>query len=307
MIGVDWGTSNCRAFLMAPDGIVVEARAAASGILSIPNGDFAGAFRDLVGDWLAEHPDAPVLLSGMIGSRQGWAEAPYVGLPAGVAEIAARVVPLAFDRPVAIVPGLVGSALAGGRDVIRGEETQIVGAMELLGVTEGVFCLPGTHSKWVEVADARIVRFATFMTGEAYSVLRAHSILGRLMQDGPYDAPAFAAGVARADQEGGLLHHLFGVRTEGLFGTLSPSALGSLLSGILIGHEVAHAGVAMPARRVALVGAADLVARYAVALAARGTETVTIQGDAAAARGLWRIALHGNEMASALRGRRNPG
>lgn len=307
LIGLDWGTSNCRAFLIGRNGAIAASRAAPRGILSVQNGDFAAALTDLVGDWLDAHPDAPALLSGMVGSRQGWIEAPYVALPAGADEIAARLAPLAFPRPVAIVPGVVGPALAGGCDVMRGEETQIIGALDLLGVGDGVLCLPGTHSKWAEVVGGRIVRFATFMTGEVYGVLRAHSILGRLMQDDAPNAEAFAVGLARAEGPGGLLHQLFGARTEGLFGDIPPAALGSFLSGLLIGHEVASARAAMAAARVILVGAADLSMRYAAALGAGGVETVKVAGDGAAARGLWRIAQRAGTAASSLRGPGKPG
>lgn len=307
LIGVDWGTSNCRAFLIGPAGDVLETRAAPCGILSVRSGGFADAFTDLVGDWLSAYPQAPALLSGMIGSRQGWTEAPYVELPAGAGEIAKKLMLLALARPAAIVPGLAGPALAGGRDVMRGEETQIVGALDLLGISDGVLCLPGTHSKWVEVAGGRIVRFATFMTGEIYGVLRAHSILGRLMEDGPHDPATFAAGVARAERPGGLLHQLFGVRTEGLFGALAPKSLISFLSGLLIGHEIVHASMAMPAQSVVLVAAADLADRYAAALDRRGIEAIRVAGEKAAVRGLWRIALASEAMASALQASRHPG
>lgn len=290
LIGLDWGTSNCRAFLIGADGAVQDSRAAARGILAVENRDFAGAFAALVGDWRDAHPQAPSLLSGMIGSRQGWREAPYVDLPAGVDEIAVALAEIASERRVAIVPGAVGPALAGGRDVIRGEETQIIGAIDLCGVADGAFCLPGTHSKWAEVAGGRIVRFVTFMTGEVYGVLRAHSILGRLMEGEAHDADAFASGLARAGRPGGVLHHLFAVRTEGLFGTVAPEGLGSFLSGLLIGHEIAAARAAMSVDSVVLVGAPALAGRYAAALAAHGVATVTVAGEAAAVRGLWRIA-----------------
>jgi 2-dehydro-3-deoxygalactonokinase len=291
LIGLDWGTSNCRAFRIASDGAVQETRAAAKGILAVENGDFAAAFTALVGDWLDAHPEAPVLMSGMIGSRQGWVEAPYAELPADAAALAAALAPVPFaKRAVKIVPGLAGEALSGGRDVMRGEETQIIGALAALDGRSGVLCLPGTHSKWVAVECGRIMRFATFMTGEVYGVLREHSILGRLMEGDAHDPAAFADGIARGRGQGGLLHQLFAVRTDGLFGTKAPAGLASFLSGLLIGHEVRAARAAMPTAQVVLVGAAALTTRYRAALAAESVGAVIVAGDEAAVRGLSDIA-----------------
>jgi 2-dehydro-3-deoxygalactonokinase len=290
LIGLDWGTSNCRAFRIARDGAVLETRAGAKGILAVEQGDFAGAFMSLVGDWLGAHA-APVLMSGMIGSRQGWVEAPYVDLPADAAQLAAALAPVPFPEcKVWIVPGIVGAALAGGRDVMRGEETQIIGAMDAMDGGNGVLCMPGTHSKWVTVQGGRITHFATFMTGEVYGVLRQHSILGRLMEGEAHDEAAFIAGLERGRREGGLLHQLFGVRTDGLFATMSAAALPSFLSGLLIGHEVRAAREAFTGARVVLIGAPVLMARYKAALAAERIENASVAGDAAAVRGLWRIA-----------------
>jgi 2-dehydro-3-deoxygalactonokinase len=284
LIGLDWGTSNCRAFRLARDGEVLETRTVAQGILAVKDGAFAAAYETLVGDWLAAHR-CRVLMCGMIGSRHGWVEAPYVELPADVAQLARNLAAVPGTN-AAIVPGLVGDGLAGGRDVIRGEETQIVGALD----ADALYCLPGTHSKWVSVAQGRIVRFATFMTGEVYGVLREHSILGRLMEGEAQDEAAFAGGIERGRGAGGLLHQLFSVRTDGLFGAQKPAALASYLSGLLIGHELRAALAAFPAPRVVLVGAPALTERYRFALEREGSTGNAIAGDLAAARGLWRIA-----------------
>jgi 2-dehydro-3-deoxygalactonokinase len=286
LIGLDWGTSNCRAFRIARDGAVLETRSTAQGILAVKDGNFAAAYDALVGDWLKTHR-APVLLCGMIGSRQGWVEAPYVELPADAAQLARNLAKVP-DTNAAIVPGLVGDALAGGHDVIRGEETQIVGAVD----GDGLYCLPGTHSKWVQVDGGRIVRFATFMTGEVYGVLRQHSILGRLMEGEGHDEFAFAAGIARGRNDGGLLHHLFTVRTDGLFGRQKPAALSSYLSGLLIGDELRAALAAFPAPHVVLVGAPALTERYRAALSREDRACTIVAGDVAAANGLWRIAVN---------------
>ncbi len=214
MIGIDWGTTNFRAFRMARDGSIRERRAGPKGILNVPDGRFGDTLREEIGPWLAAGEDR-VLLSGMIGSRQGWKEAPYLPCPAGAAELGAALVDIGFDwARVKLIPGLSGFDELGVADVMRGEETQILGVPPLLR-DGGIACLPGTHSKWARVEGGRIVDFTTHMTGEAFGVLRSHTILGRMMRDGPSDGTPFDTGLARSADPGGLLHHLFGVRARG--------------------------------------------------------------------------------------------
>lgn len=284
VIGVDWGTTSFRAFRLAEDGTVLDRRAAPRGILQIPDGRFAEALREAVGDWLAS--DRRVLLSGMIGSRQGWHEAAYLPCPAGAAELAASLTAIPFEgAAVRLVPGVSGQDASGVPEVMRGEETQIVGALAETG-PDALICLPGTHSKWVRVAGGRIAGYETHLTGEAFAALRGHTILGRLMRDGPPDAAGFDRGLARAGEAGGLLHHLFGVRALGIAGRLDDGAAASYLSGLLIGHEVR---AALPGGgRVHLIGAAPLCALYARAIGARGGTAIVGHEDAAA-RGLFTI------------------
>ncbi len=286
MIGVDWGTSSFRAFRMTADGAIIGRRAAPRGILHVENGGFAAALREEIGAWIAEG-ETRVILSGMIGSRQGWVEAPYLPCPAGAAELGAALVPIPFDGArLLLVPGLTDSDDAGTPEVMRGEETQIAGLLEQLG-EDGIVCLPGSHSKWVRVTGGRITAFRTYLSGEAFAAIRADTILGRMMTDGPTDPAAFDRGVARAADHGHLLHHLFGVRTLGLFGRLGEAESASYLSGLLIGHEV-RAALAR-AGTVHLIGAAPLCALYARAIATAGAQAIVMDEDAAA-RGLSRIA-----------------
>jgi 2-dehydro-3-deoxygalactonokinase len=290
LIGLDWGTTNARAFRFDAEGAVSERREATRGILNVEGGRFADALAEMVGDWRRASPAAPILLCGMIGSRQGWREAPYVGLPAAEADLAGRLVAIE-DGAIRIVPGVSGEGLSGAPDVIRGEETQIFGALELIGARSGTFCMPGSHSKWVEMRDGRLVRFATFLTGESFAALKDHTILGRLMSDAAaHDPDAFAAGLARARAPGGLLHHLFSVRSEGLFNRIGGDALASFLSGLLLGHEVQPAIAAFASKDVTIVGSAALAAPYVSAIDAFERRPRHVAGDDAVARGLWRIA-----------------
>jgi 2-dehydro-3-deoxygalactonokinase len=284
LIGIDWGTTSLRAWMIAADGSVFDARRRDLGILRVPGGDFPAAFAESVGDWHAL--GLPVLMSGMIGSRQGWAEAAYVPCPADTASLAAHLLAPPGTERVWIVAGLSLSEAA-RRDVMRGEETQIAGAV---GAGTATVVLPGTHSKWVNVENGRITDFATFMTGELFDVLAKHSILGRLMTDGAASAEGFRRGVEVAREgDGGLSGALFSVRTLGLFGDLPGDALRDYLSGLLIGYELREALARFPAREVLLIGAPDLARRYEAALQPFGV-TVKSADEGAAVKGLFGIA-----------------
>lgn len=291
LIAADWGTTNLRAFRIGPDGAVAERRETADGILNISDGRFEAAFDGALGDWLKRWPAAPVLLSGMIGSRQGWREAPYVDCPADAAAVAARASSLetAGGRTVWLLPGLMARDAEGVPDVMRGEETQILGALGDAADGRRLYCLPGTHTKWACIEDRRILGFRTAMTGEVFATLCRHGILGRLMSGTDHDPAAFDLGLARAEQAGGLLHHLFGARGLGLTGELPAAALASYLSGMLIGHDVKHGLAAGGEAPIALIGAGALTEGYARALARHGRTAVVIDGAEAAARGLWRL------------------
>ena len=285
-IGLDWGTTTLRAYLAAKDGSVMEMRQSPEGILAAA-GRFEAVLAASVDGWPA---DLPVIASGMIGSRQGWMEAPYCPCPAGLAEIAGKLVSLTTSTgwKIVFVPGLSCTDANGVPDVIRGEETQVLGA---LASNNAVYLLPGTHSKWLAAKDGRIDRFATYMTGEVYAVLKTHTILGRLMSGEGDDAEAFKAGVKRgAAAPELLLHTIFGTRTLGLFGKLESSALPSYLSGVLIGNEIAAATREFKSgESVTILASAALAERYAEACALCNVK-VTIGPENAAVVGLARIA-----------------
>ena len=285
-VAVDWGTSSLRAARIDGSGQVLAQRASERGILTVPVGGFPGVLEEICGDWLLE-PATLCLVSGMAGSRQGWREAPYVACPAGFAEIAQG---LSWVKPrrIALVPGLC-CELRGVPDVMRGEEVQVFGAMDLLGEREGVFVLPGTHSKWVQVRNGRVQSFATFMTGELYALLRQHSILARTLpaEHGTLEEEAFTRGVLHARETASLLHAAFSTRTLALFGRLPAQALGSYLSGLVIGEELRMRDPAV--RSVVLIGSPALTQRYALALRTLGC-TSRVLGDQASWRGLWALA-----------------
>ena len=242
---------------------------------------FAETLREEIGPWLAAGEDR-VLLSGMIGSRQGWREAPYVACPAGTAELAAALVDVPFDwGKVKLVPGLSATDEDGVAEVMRGEETQVIGVLAALN-GNGIACLPGTHSKWVRVQGGRITDFATHMTGEVFAALRGHTILGRMMREGPPDGAAFDAGVRRSADAGGLLHHIFGVRALALADRLAETDAAAYLSGILLGHEVRSALRGATGVVVHVIGAPELTSLYARVISACGAYAERHDGEAAA-------------------------
>lgn len=311
LIGLDWGTSSLRAFRFDTVGQVQQMRHRPWGIMNLPaaaDGQphaahaaaFEHAFDDVCGDWLRAESRLPVLACGMVGSAQGWREAAYLESPASLDHLARglTVVEHAAGHRVHIVPGLIQRGDL--PNVMRGEETQVLGVMagsDRPDQAPVLIGLPGTHSKWVLARRRSIEQFHTFMTGEVFAALRGHTILGRTMQaaDAPDDA-AFARGlqVARsADASLGLLSHIFSTRTLGLTGALPGTAQADYLSGLLIGHEVAALAAQQapgtPPANVVLCGEPDLCRRYALALAAY-VLPVPEMAENATARGLWQIA-----------------
>jgi len=286
LIGLDWGTTSCRAYLIGAEGAVLQRVADGPGILKIENGAFGAALDAMTADW----GRLPVILSGMIGSRQGWREAPYARCPAGADDIVRALARIDHaGGPVALVPGLVveNDAMP---DVMRGEETQILGALALSGRDAGLFLLPGTHSKWAEVTGGRIVSFRTFMTGEVFGALKDHTILGRLMRAGD-DADGFARGVregAALGSAGALLNRLFATRSYGLMDRLADTALADYLSGLLIGAEVAEA-TRQTDGAVTIIASPALAQRYTDALRLTGQASTLAPLDCVAS-GHWRIA-----------------
>ena len=308
LLALDWGTSSLRAFLLGEGGQVLQTRSTAQGLQALPLPGAAGfekAFADIAGDWLARWPQLPVVAGGMVGSLQGWKEAPYVRCPADVGSLAAHSVrvPSGAGVDVVIAPGVLLDDVGMAPDVIRGEEIQMAGALaENPALAErATLVLPGTHSKWVQITDGRITHFTSYMTGEIFSVLVKHSILGRLMTDeagadaGATEA-AFLQGLmaARDSQPGDFMHQIFAARTLGLTHRLPQHLLKTYLSGLLIGHELvsglAKSSTTLQAQGpLLLIGEVSLCQRYAKAFAALG---VTVAGilDNPAPRGLWEFA-----------------
>lgn len=324
LIALDWGTSSLRAYRLGVDGQVLDLRSLPWGVMRLPEvadstdgkAGFELAFEQACGDWLRATPEAPVIAAGMVGSREGWSETAYLPIPITAGQIGSKLnaVRTLSGAIVHIVPGLIQNAAL--PNVMRGEETQVIGALCMLdgagdssgtGQEEILIGLPGTHSKWVGVRrqggdmQGRIEHFSTFMTGELYALLCAHSILGRGMQAGEGsgdDHLAFDRGVLVAQTSAaraGVLSTIFSTRTLGLTGVLDGAGQREYLSGLLIGHEVAALKNLLLAQggqlaRVILIGDAALCERYTRALKAYGVEQIDVAAQATE-RGLWQLAL----------------
>ncbi len=289
MIAINWGTSNFRAWKVDAGGKVVDERLSGRGAMSVAPGKFYEALIAEVGNWLSGG-ETRVVMSGMVGARSGWKEAPYITLPANLELVVNAVIRIPADSAKSvdarIVPGLIGSDENGIPEVMRGEETEIfgsgVGALDSSHV-----CLPGTHTKWARMEGETVAGFSTSMTGDLYKAIREGTILRTSTQHEANNADAFLQGVARAKQAGELAHHLFGVRTLLLTGAMKEESASSYLSGILIGHEVkANTQKGEP---VHLIGEPMLCKLYAMALDAYCVHT-TLEPEGAALRGLLRIA-----------------
>jgi 2-dehydro-3-deoxygalactonokinase len=287
LLGIDWGTSNRRAYLVDAQGNCLASHSDARGMLAA-QGQFAEALDELLAT-MQVGPDTPVVMSGMVGSAQGWQEAPYLGCEVALADLPrhlARVRDAGRAAPTSIVPGYCYRD--GTVDVMRGEETQLLGA-QALGQGDGWVVLPGTHSKWVLLQDGRIVRWATYMTGELFGTLAQHGTLAPLMNapNAFEDAGAFADGLELARRREPLTHSLFTVRARVVTGALPASRARSLVSGLLIGTEFAAAPAdGAGGRAVAVIGSPALAERYRVAASHFGVGVTVLDPDA-----IYRAAL----------------
>ena len=310
LIGLDWGTTTLRVYGFSAAGEAYLHAESPHGILSVPDGRFEACMRSAAGELLDAAADTPILASGMIGSRQGWCEAPYARCPAGLMTLAdaLALLELSDGRRIHFVPGLKFEDGDGVPDVMRGEETQILGTlgdganaiapMQPQPESPKLLVLPGTHSKWAKCRKGRIDGFMTFMTGELFGALREHTILGRLADDSVHDAQCFARGVNYAQLEtpgrGGLLKRVFSTRTLGLFERLPPSGAAAYLSGLLIGTEIVEALAGFMAGQtpteVTVVGGDTLSGPYVEALSMFDIRAVAAPAHAAA-RGHWHVAL----------------
>ena len=293
-IAGDWGTSRLRLYLCDASGHVL-ARAEGEGA-AVP--DCAGRFKAAVAPWDKSHGKLPTLLGGMVGSTVGWKEVPYLSCPALPEALAAAALRFEQDgRAIAIIPGLKCVNRTGAPDVMRGEEVQILGALNLypaLANGRHIFCMPGTHAKWVAVEDGAVTEFQTAPSGELFELLRKHSVLARDGGEVRADSHAFAQGLDffRRNAQADLLHLLFSTRARVVTGEMPKADGASYLSGLVLGADVGTAVSLLglvPEDTVHLICTPALAALYGKALAQYGVKTRVLDGDACALAGLVRI------------------
>lgn len=290
LIGVDWGTSSFRAYKIDQNGAVIDTISTDDGILSVPNEEYGSVLKMLIEPWTA-NGCPPIIASGMITSRNGWVETDYVSAPCGAKELAEglKTIETADGLCISFIPG-VSTEIEGIPDVMRGEETQIIGDV-LTDKPDKMYLLPGTHSKWAWVQDGEIKKFSTFMTGEIFSILCKHSILEKLMTSGPFNYDGFKRGVESGlSSDHNLLHSLFFARTLPLFDKMSEEAVADYVSGLLIGTEIqSYREYLKFEGSLTIIGRSDLSDRYEVALELLGIDCYRSPEDTVA-RGHFSIA-----------------
>lgn len=293
---VDWGTTRLRIWLLDSQGATLAERRSDEGMLAAAGLGFSKVLERQLAD-LGAPQDLPAIIAGMAGARQGWVEAPYVDTPASLADVLSRAVPVAgAARPVRIIPGIAQRSVS-TPDVMRGEETQLAGIGPVRQPGRHVLCMPGTHSKWVEVEDGAVTRFGTWMTGELFSVIGRetvlkHSVGGAALAFRPGN-PAFTAAVETAlEDSDGVTSRLFGVRAAGLLLDRRSEDSAAQLSGLLIGAEIGGARRRFNPDEtgVILVGSGLMYNLYSIALERAGITTVQADADDAVRSGLFEAA-----------------
>ncbi|MDD7911411.1 2-dehydro-3-deoxygalactonokinase [Pseudovibrio exalbescens] len=293
-IAVDWGTSSLRAWYVQSDGFIQTNAKSTQGAGTLSSDAFEGVLLGLIDPWLeGDKSPLPILICGMAGSRQGWKEAAYVELPTPFSALAERLVEVPVKDPRIrpfIVPGVCQNNEF-GPDVIRGEETLLLGVLDEMETGRHIFCLPGTHSKWVHTEDQRILQSRTFLTGELFALVVKHSMLRHSLDGSEGAEPThFAKGVHDVHSGAAqFLSALFPVRAAQLLNGTDPKAAYAYLSGVTIAtelKELAASGGVSPGYLVEIIGSSSLVKCYASAMRIFGIETRVHDGDVAALKGL---------------------
>lgn len=275
-IAVDWGSSNRRAWALGPDGGIAAERSDSVGVLAIEDKRFSESLASFLGDWISANSAIPIVIAGMAGSRMGWVEVPYVPAPAALADLAKHLAKAGriADSDCWIVPGMsIDGAVQ--PEVMRGEECQILGALLQRRQSDGVFLLPGTHSKWARVAGRRLTDFRTYLTGEMFNLLRQSGTLAQLMTSDAEDKDAFARGVRATGPDTEFLNRIFSARSLALFGRLEGKAMASYVSGLLVATEMRDALAVWPdlmTSGATCIGSSAMLARYQACAALLGFE-----------------------------------
>ncbi len=292
-IVADWGSTNIRAFLYL-DGKQAAVKKSPEGVTAVRGRDCEGAFDRLTADWFKEYGPLPVTLAGMVGSINGWADAAYLECPVDLSELPSRLTAVKHSNPclkIRIIPGLCVCD-KDNYNVIRGEETQLSGALNLKPAS--VYIMPGTHCKWVLADGSKVKSFRTAMTGELHSIMMKYSLVGLgagSQEDSPED---FRAGLERGYYENNIVPRLFEIRGANILGAIKPAHVGEFLSGLLIGAEIASMQKIFKFTKdngpLTVIAGAALTSRYEEGLKLAGLECVGLNGDEAFIAGIVPLA-----------------
>ncbi|WP_111977178.1 2-dehydro-3-deoxygalactonokinase [Algibacillus agarilyticus] len=274
---IDWGTTNFRAFAMDESGTVIDKKEQPMGLLQVEDGNFAAALESVLTGWIHNYQTTPVYMAGMVGSQMGWVNVDYTSTPVGEDSLANNVhsFELPWGAKATIIPGVSHQIDTGAFDVMRGEEVQLFGLSKVVKQDTLAVILPGTHSKHATFSHGKMTAFSSFMTGELFSVISKHTILGKGLPeqlDSPY---AFLKGVKEGKITNKLTSTLFATRTHRLFNNIAETAVLDYLSGLLIGNELKS----LTQDHVYLVGGTSLCERYKAACEALNISSTYLNGD----------------------------
>lgn len=309
LICVDWGSSNFRAFLLDHSGNLLDTIDTNQGMLKLEQSSFEPVLLNLLEEWVAEEK-IPILMAGMVGSAGGWRNIEYVACPIDIENLSANIIPIenALNLKIAIIPGIETDKSSSTYDVARGEEVQVLGAMSMIGkhyIGDSLFCLPGTHSKWITMKNKKITDFSTHITGELFAILTNHSMIAATKpNNNRLDETVFVQALKYVKKFGGLANYLFSARSNMLNGQLANADIDNYISGILIGNEVKEMRQAMPSLKldqnsniVYLVGNDLLNKNYFTALKFFGLRPVILDGLEASYRGMYLVAKQAGYLA----------
>lgn len=283
-IAIDWGSTNLRAWHYQ-HGECVDERRSEAGVTRLGNRTPAEVFASVTQGWPTQ--DVPVIMAGMVGSNAGWLAVPYLSCPVALGDLASRLTRV--EDKAWIVPGL-SVERHDNYNVMRGEETQLLGAITLNPAP--LYVMPGTHAKWVQVEQDRVLDFRTVMTGELHHLLLKQSLVGAGLPQQEADADAFRAGLQVGSNDASILARLFEVRASHVLGARDRRHISDFLSGLLIGHEVALMTQSREARAqpITIIAGDALAQRYQLALQFIEVDSVTLAGDRAFQHGIRSIA-----------------
>ena len=293
----NWGTSNLRAFGVSAYGEIITDIRTGNGVSAITPAEQEALWFDMVADWQAEAPQAAHMLCGMVGSNLGWLETGYVDTPVTTYALASAVDwHKSGTTTLGIVPGIAGQSWLGEPERMRGEEVELIGWLALKEEADAIACLPGTHTKWVEISNGVITRFNTAMTGEVFATLSTATILKTAIEQVD-DPSAFEAGarLGLVSEGGDTLHRLFAARARILAGDLLPEHSEAFLSGFLIGRDVGPAceSLSLSGKAVAVIGADALSQKFSQVLSLAGVDTTAYSSEDCVAKGLVALAKAG--------------